>query len=100
MLTATKVRAKTSVFLSAGWHNLVMLNFTIDPRILEPHVPAGTELDFFRGQTYVSVVGFQFVDTSVLKLETLLETSIGASNSAWARSIAISFANRATAWSV
>jgi uncharacterized protein YqjF (DUF2071 family) len=66
MLTATLPRVKTSVFLTAGWHNLAMLNFTIDPRFLEPHVPPGTELDFFRGQAYVSVVGFQFVNMSVL----------------------------------
>lgn len=66
MLTATTAQTKTSVFLSAGWHNLAMLNFIVDPRVLGPHVPAGTELDFWRGQTYVSVVGFQFVDTKTL----------------------------------
>src|SRR5204863_4469707 len=49
-----------------GWHNLAMLNFVVEPRVLEPHVPAGTELDFWRGQTYVSVIGFQFLNTSVL----------------------------------
>jgi uncharacterized protein YqjF (DUF2071 family) len=43
-----------------------MLNFAIDPCLLEPHVPSGTELDYFRGQAYVSVVGFQFVNMSVL----------------------------------
>lgn len=71
MLTATALRAKTGVFLTAGWHNLAMLNFTIDPRVLEPHVPAGTELDFFHGQAYVSVVGFQFVNMNVLGIPVL-----------------------------
>jgi uncharacterized protein YqjF (DUF2071 family) len=66
MLTATATQPKTGVFLTAGWHNLAMLNFTIDPRVLEPYVPAATELDFWRGHTYVSVVGFQFLDSSVL----------------------------------
>ena len=66
MLTATTTQSKSAAFLSAGWHNLAMLNFTIDPAILEPHVPAGTELDYFQGQTYVSVVGFQFLNTKVL----------------------------------
>jgi uncharacterized protein YqjF (DUF2071 family) len=32
-----------------------MLNFRIDPELLAPHVPAGTELDFVNGETYVSV---------------------------------------------
>ncbi len=66
MLSATAARTKTGVFLTAGWQNLAMLNFTIEPRILEPFLPAGTELDFWRGQSYVSVVGFQFLKTTVL----------------------------------
>jgi uncharacterized protein YqjF (DUF2071 family) len=66
MLTATIAPPRTSVFLTAGWHNLLMLNFTVDPDILESLVPAGTELDFFRGNAFVSIVGFQFVNTRVL----------------------------------
>jgi hypothetical protein len=66
MLTATAAQTKTGIFLTAGWHNLAMLNFVVEPSVLAPHVPAGTELDFWRGQTFVSVVGFQFLNTSVL----------------------------------
>ena len=33
-------------FLTANWRYLAMLNFAVDPEILAPHVPAGTELDF------------------------------------------------------
>ncbi|HZZ78829.1 MAG TPA: DUF2071 domain-containing protein [Gemmataceae bacterium] len=65
MLTATAVQPKTATFLTASWRNLAMLNFVIDPAILEPFVPAGTKLDFWQGRTYVSVVGFQFLDTRV-----------------------------------
>ncbi|MBI1830071.1 MAG: DUF2071 domain-containing protein [Planctomycetes bacterium] len=43
-----------------------MLNFVIEPRVLESYVPAGVELDLWRGRCYVSIVGFQFVNTSVL----------------------------------
>ncbi len=71
MQTASVAQAQTGVFLRAGWHHLAMLNFAIEPRILEPHLPAGTELDFFQGQTYVSVVGFQFVDAKVLGIPLL-----------------------------
>lgn len=45
-----------------------MLNFEIAPHELEPLVPSGTELDAWRGTTYVSVVGFRFIDTRVLGL--------------------------------
>lgn len=54
------------VFLSAEWRNLVMLNYRVDPGILERFVPRGTEVDSFQGSTYVSVVGFQFLRTRLL----------------------------------
>jgi uncharacterized protein YqjF (DUF2071 family) len=66
MLTAASTRAKTSVFLTAGWHDLAMLNFPVEPGLLEPYLPAGTELDYWQGRPYVSVVGFRFVNTTVL----------------------------------
>jgi hypothetical protein len=43
-----------------------MLNYEVDPAIVEPLVPRGTELDFFQGKTYLSVVGFMFLNTRVL----------------------------------
>jgi uncharacterized protein YqjF (DUF2071 family) len=45
-------------FLTANWRYLAMLNFAVDPKILAPHVPAGTELDLQNDKTYLSVVGF------------------------------------------
>lgn len=53
-------------FLTAAWRDLAILNFEIAPHVLEPLVPTGTELDTWRGTTYVSVVGFRFLDTRVL----------------------------------
>jgi uncharacterized protein YqjF (DUF2071 family) len=53
-------------FLTANWRYLAMLNFAVDPKILEPFVPRGTELDFHDGQTFLSVVGFLFLDTRVV----------------------------------
>ena len=43
-----------------------MLNFAVDPQLLAPLVPAGTELDFHAGETFVSIVGFMFLDTRLL----------------------------------
>ncbi len=42
-----------------------MLNYEIDPDILPPFVPRGTELDSFGGKTFVSVVAFLFLDARV-----------------------------------
>ena len=55
-------------FLTAEWRNLAMLNYAIDPTLLEPLVPAGTHLDQWNDRTYVSLVGFLFVRTKVLGL--------------------------------
>lgn len=43
-----------------------MLNYAVDPSLLEPFVPKGTELDAFEGKTYLSLVGFEFNRTRVL----------------------------------
>lgn len=53
-------------FLSAAWRHLVMLNYEIDPAVLRPLVPKGTELDPWDGRHFVSVVGFLFLNTRVL----------------------------------
>ncbi len=58
--------SSTSTFLTARWRYLAMLNYEVDPAILRSRVPAGTELDTWHGRTFVSVVGFRFLDTRVL----------------------------------
>jgi uncharacterized protein YqjF (DUF2071 family) len=55
-------------FLTANWRYLAMLNFVVDPKILAPLVPPGTEIDFENGETFLSVVGFLFLDTRLLGL--------------------------------
>lgn len=55
----------TKPFLSADWNKLVFANYVVDPEVLKPHLPAGTELDFYHGRCYVSLVGFLFLHTRV-----------------------------------
>jgi uncharacterized protein len=57
---------KRKTFLTAEWRDLVMLNYVVEPALLKPLVPAGTELDFYAGRTFLSVVGFRFLRTRVL----------------------------------
>jgi len=54
------------VFLTAEWRNLLMVNYVVDPALLEPLVPVGTELDLWNGRAYVSIVGFRFLRTNVM----------------------------------
>jgi hypothetical protein len=59
------------VFLSAEWHDLAMLNYELDPRLLTPYIPLGTELDSFNGTTFVSLVGFRFHKTRLFGFLTI-----------------------------
>lgn len=63
-MTASRLRP----FLTAEWRFLAMLNFRVDPAVLHPYVPQGTELDTWQGEALVSVVGFRFLDTRLLGL--------------------------------
>ncbi|HXI69335.1 MAG TPA: DUF2071 domain-containing protein [Verrucomicrobiae bacterium] len=54
------------VFLTAEWRHLAMLNYEVDPNILAPILPNGTELDVWHGKNFISVVGFRFLNTRVL----------------------------------
>lgn len=59
-------KPKPKPFLTAEWRYLVMLNYPVEQALLEPHVPAGTLLDTYQGNAYVSVVGFLFLKTRVM----------------------------------
>lgn len=56
-------------FLKAEWRKLAIANYEVDPSVLLPHLPFGTELDLYEDKCYVSVVGFMFVNTKVLGLK-------------------------------
>ncbi len=55
----------STVFLTAEWRSLAMLNFPIEPDALQKHTPKGTEIDDWEGTTYVSLVAFLFLDAKV-----------------------------------
>ena len=55
-------------FLRARWRHLAILNYEVERAALAGLVPRGTELDEWQGHTYLSVVGFLFLDTRVLGL--------------------------------
>ncbi|RQO32193.1 hypothetical protein DBR32_00840 [Taibaiella sp. KBW10] len=55
-------------FLTAEWRKLILINYTVDPEILLPYLPAGTVLDLWQGQCYLSVVGFMFLNTRLCSI--------------------------------
>lgn len=56
-------------FLTGEWRKLAMANYVIDPAILLNYVPAGTELDLWEGNCFVSLIGFLFVNTKILGIK-------------------------------
>ena len=57
-----------AIFLKADWENIIMANYEIDPKILEPFMPKGVELDLYNGKAYVSLVGFMFKKTKLFNI--------------------------------
>src|SRR3989442_9486339 len=53
-------------FLTARWSKLAILTWEAPPALLEPHLPAGLELDRRDGAAFASLVAFDFLDTRVL----------------------------------
>ncbi len=53
------------VFLTAKWHDLVLITYDVDPEMLLPHIPAGLEPDTINDRAFVSLVAFDFLDTKV-----------------------------------
>jgi uncharacterized protein YqjF (DUF2071 family) len=76
------VRRQTNVkpFLTANWRYLAMLNYVIDPAILAPLVPPDTEIDRDNGETFVSIVGFLFLDTRLHELPLPLHRDFEQAN--------------------
>ena len=56
-------------FLTAEWNDLALINYEINPKILENYVPKGTELDLWNGKCYLSLIGFMFENVKILGLK-------------------------------
>jgi uncharacterized protein YqjF (DUF2071 family) len=65
-LTHTQQSEASSVFLTAEWRWLAMLNYRVSRDRIERLVPSGTMLDLWQGTAFISVVGFLFERIRVL----------------------------------
>ncbi len=62
----TKLSTRESVFLTADWRDLALVNYECDPELLAPYVPVGAEIGLWQGRCYISVVGLRFLKTKLL----------------------------------
>ncbi|MEO6231459.1 MAG: DUF2071 domain-containing protein [Ferruginibacter sp.] len=58
-----------SPFLTAEWKHLIMANYVVDAKLLQPYLPYKTELDVFDDKVLVSLVGFMFMNTRMLGMK-------------------------------
>ncbi len=63
------------IFLQAEWRKLIMVNYPVDAALLQPYVPAGTELDLHNGTCFVSLIGFMFLKTRLKGFSIPLHSS-------------------------
>lgn len=61
-------------FLQAEWRKLVMANYAVEKKLLEPYLPYKTELDLWKDTCYVSLVGFMFQNTRIKGLRIPFHT--------------------------
>lgn len=54
---------KKEPLVRGEWTNIALVNYEIDPVVLEPYLPQGIEQDSFDNKYYVSIVGLYFRNT-------------------------------------
>lgn len=57
------------VLLTGEWKNLLMVNYEVEPRLLKPYVPRGTNLNLWNDRCYVTLAGFIFDKIKVLGIK-------------------------------
>lgn len=57
-----------------------MLNYEVEAALLRPFVPRGTELDCWHGKTFLSLVGFRFLNTKVSGIPVPFHTNFDEVN--------------------
>src|SRR5688572_14753119 len=53
---------------SCEWRDLIFMNYPVPAAVLKPYLPAGTELDLWEGQPWLSLVALTFKSTRVLHI--------------------------------
>jgi hypothetical protein len=78
--TRVSKSARGRPLMKARFTELVALNFAIDPAVLEPRVPKGLELDFYKNETYVSLVAMMLRDVRVYGVPVHIAKRVGEFN--------------------
>lgn len=61
--------------LTCEWRKLAFANYIVTPEIVQKHLPPFKEIDFYNGNCYVSLVGFQFKNVEIADVKVPLHTN-------------------------
>jgi len=75
-----KPTPKSKPLMKAKFTELVALNFSVDPSILEPRLPKGVELHFYGNETYVSLVAMMLRNVRVYNVPITIAKMVGEFN--------------------
>jgi hypothetical protein len=70
-VTPEPVRLVRRALLTQWWLDLAFLHWAVEPRMVRPFLPRGTEPDVLDGRTYVGLIAFRMHRTGVLGLPGL-----------------------------
>lgn len=59
---------KPATLYQATWYDFVVINFDIDPRIVEKHLPEGLQVDLYNEHTFVTLVAFVCRDMQIKRM--------------------------------
>ncbi|MDQ3015169.1 MAG: DUF2071 domain-containing protein [Bacteroidota bacterium] len=66
--------------IRSHWKNLLLINYPVDSRLLDPYLPARTEYARWNGECYVSLIGFQFLNLRFKGFRIPYHTNFGEIN--------------------
>jgi uncharacterized protein YqjF (DUF2071 family) len=64
-----------SHILLAEWNNIVIASYQVPKGLLHSYVPYRTELDFFEGEAYISLMAFMFLNTRIRNFSVPFHTN-------------------------
>jgi uncharacterized protein len=64
-LAHVKEASVAPVIVTGQWRNVIMANYVVDPVRLLPYLPAGTSVNAWNGNCYVTLSAFTFEDVKV-----------------------------------
>lgn len=61
--------------LTCEWRKLAFANYIVPPELVEKHLPPYTKLDYYNGNCFVSLVGFQFKNVELTGIKVPFHTN-------------------------